>query len=176
MKIGGAPAVVRQVWSVVSGVLKSKSSVVKGKAAHAMKSKIAVLGLIKNKKLYVAISQKMNSLFGHEESQSYSSNNMALTVYHASASDEMPCEVLQQCEQQLDYLSEAPSESDTPLVSTINSVCVTEDRLCRYSDVGQLEDEIDILADAFIRRFRAQMYLQKQDSFKRYRDMLNRSV
>lgn len=42
MKIGEAPSVVKQVWSVLSGALRSKSSAVKGKAAHAMKSKVAV--------------------------------------------------------------------------------------------------------------------------------------
>lgn len=176
MKIGVAPSVVKQVWSVLSGVLKSKSDALKGKAAHTMKAKVAVLGLIKNKKIFGAISHKMNSLFGHEECQSHSSNNMALTVYHASAANEMPCEVLQHSEQELDYLSHALFDSETPAENPANSVCVAEGRRSTCSEMGQLENEIDILADAFIRRFRNQMYLQKQDSFERYREMLNRSV
>lgn len=106
MKIEEAPCVVKQEWSVLSGLLKSKSSSVKGKAAHVMKSKVAVLGhiknkkifgLIKSKKIFGAISGKMNSLFGHEEKQrQYSSdNNMALMAYHASQpEDERSCEVL----------------------------------------------------------------------------------
>ncbi|OVA09726.1 Protein of unknown function DUF761 [Macleaya cordata] len=39
-----------------------------------------------------------------------------------------------------------------------------------------LEDEIDHVADLFIRRFHRQMRLQKQESFKRYQEMLERSV
>ena len=65
-----------------------------------MKTKVVVLGLIKNKKIFNAISEKMNSLLGNEETQSHSSynnnNNMALTVYHASVQeDEIP---VQHCE------------------------------------------------------------------------------
>lgn len=92
-------------------------------------------------------------------------------MYHAFAADEMPCE------QELDYLSHALFETDqTPAGNPRNSVSVADGGMSTCSDVSQLEDEIDILADAFIRRFRTQMYLQKQDSFERYRAMLNRSV
>lgn len=40
----------------------------------------------------------------------------------------------------------------------------------------KLEDEIDHVADLFIRRFHRQMKIQKQESFKRYREMLARGV
>ena len=40
----------------------------------------------------------------------------------------------------------------------------------------RLEDEIDHVADLFITRFHKQMRLQKLESFKRYREMLERSV
>ena len=164
MKIEGASSVVKQVWSVLSGELKSKLNAVKGKAAHGMKAKVVVLGLINNKKIFGAISHKMNSLFGHEESQSH---NMDLTVlYHVFAADDeiIPCEVLQLCEQELDR-----SHSDNPR----NSVSVTQGpRISTCSG----EDQIDILAEDFIRRFRSQMVLQKQNSFQRYREMLDRRV
>lgn len=164
---------VRQVWSVLSSVLKSKSTTVKGKAAHALKTKIAVLGLIKNKKIFGAISHKMNSLFGLEESRrQYSSdNNTALTMYYALAPvDEIPCEDLQEREQELEHLSHAILESESPSDNPTNSVSAIE------SSRMSTEHEIDILAEDFIRRFRSQMLLQKQNSFQRYREMLDRSV
>ncbi|XP_022751823.1 uncharacterized protein LOC111300462 [Durio zibethinus] len=40
----------------------------------------------------------------------------------------------------------------------------------------RLEDEIDIVADLFIRRFHRQMKMQKQQSLKRHQEMLERSV
>lgn len=195
MKIEEAPSVVKQEWSVLSGLLKSKSSSVKGKAAHVMKSKVAVLGhiknkkifgLIKSKKIFGAISGKMNSLFGHEEKQrQYSSdNNMALMAYHASQpDDERFCEVLQQCEPGLECLVNALLESDLPTDNPRNSVSViVEGQRMSTCSEGQrmstcsVEDEIDILAEDFIRRFRSQMVLQQQNSFQRYQEMLDRGV
>lgn len=167
---------VRQVWSVLSSVLKSKSNAVKGKAAHAMKTKIVVLGLIKNKKIFAAISHKMNSLFGLEDSEGqYSSdNNTSLTMYYASTPvDEMPCEDLQHCEQELGHLSHAIHDSEWPSDNSRNYVSAIESSRMSTCSV---EDEIDILAEDFIKRFRSQMLLQKQNSFQRYRDMLERSV
>ncbi|XP_043703419.1 uncharacterized protein LOC122653592 [Telopea speciosissima] len=40
----------------------------------------------------------------------------------------------------------------------------------------KLEDEIDHVADLFIRKFHRQIKMQKLDSFKRYQEMLERSV
>jgi len=165
-----------EVWSVLSTVLKSKSNTVKGKTAHALKTKIAILGHIKNKKIFGAISHKMNSLFGLEESRgNYSSdNNTALTTYYAFAPvDEIPCEDLQEREQELEHLSHAILESESPSDNPRNSVSAIESS--RMSTCPA-EDEIDILAETFIRRFRSQMLLQKQNSFQRYREMLDRSV
>lgn len=186
MRIEEAPSVVKQEWSVLSGLLKSKSSSVKGKAAHVMKSKVAVLGhiknkkifgLIKSKKIFGAISGKMNSLFGYEEKQrQYSSdNNMALMAYHASQpDDERFCEVLQQCEPGLEGLVNALLESDLPTDNPRNSVSVIVEG--QGMSTCSVEDEIDILAEDFIRRFRSQMVLQQQNSFQRYEEMLDRGV
>jgi len=176
MKIAGSPWVVRQVWSVLSSVLKSKSNAVKGKAAHAMKTKIVVLGLIKNKKVFAAISHKMNSLFGLEDSQGqYSSdNNTSLTMYYASTPvDEMPCEAFQHREEELGRLSHAILESESSSGNPRN--CLSAIESSRMSTCS-VEDEIDTLAEDFIKRFRSQMLLQKQNSFQRYREMLERSV
>jgi hypothetical protein len=40
----------------------------------------------------------------------------------------------------------------------------------------RLEDEIDRVADVFIRRFHEQMKLQKLESFKRFCEMLERGA
>ena len=40
----------------------------------------------------------------------------------------------------------------------------------------KLEDEIDHVADLFIKRFRRQILLQKFESFKRIQEMLGRSA
>ncbi|PKA60241.1 hypothetical protein AXF42_Ash008300 [Apostasia shenzhenica] len=41
---------------------------------------------------------------------------------------------------------------------------------------SELEDEIDRAAEVFIERFRRQMMMQKQESFRRYQEMLARGV
>lgn len=78
---------------------------------------------------------------------------MTLMVYHSSAAYEMPSEVVQHCEQDLENLSHTVFESEPPIENHKNYVSVTNGRISMSSDVIQLEDEIDILADAFIKRF-----------------------
>ncbi|XP_043724122.1 uncharacterized protein LOC122671091 [Telopea speciosissima] len=75
------------------------------------------------------------------------------------------------------FESEAEGEDELDLGEPGGSV-IDLVRNCR-GDQGEnfkLEDEIDQVADLFIRRFHRQMKMQKQESFKRYREMLERSV
>eukprot|EP01018_Ginkgo_biloba_P017889 Gb_28400 [translate_table: standard] len=177
-----ASALVKQLWSVLSSVLKSKSNAVKGKAADAMKCKVVMLGLMKNKKMFGAISHRVNAMFsaGHEEDGRSSSKDEqnALTVYRATT-DVMPS-TQQHCErEELDrFLStHRIFDSDQSPGNNDQSMAIIPADLGRMSEVSlQLEEEIDSLADAFIKRFHSQMRLQKLHSFKRYQEMLDRSV
>ncbi|KAG0501611.1 hypothetical protein HPP92_001683 [Vanilla planifolia] len=52
-----------------------------------------------------------------------------------------------------------------------------EDKQTKEDETEQdLEEEIDQAADLFIRRFHTEMMIQKQDSFKRYQEMLARGM
>lgn len=156
-----AAALLKKVWSVV----KSHTDVLKDKSAAVIKTKAVLLGLLKNKKMLRAISHRMRTVFhSHEDEES---NSMALTVYQPSSCEE-------KYEPEIDYLTHTLFDSDD---NPRNSVALILDgRISTSMDAKQLEEEIDGLADVFIRRFHAQMRMQKSDSFKQYEDMLRRSV
>ncbi|GLJ46074.1 hypothetical protein SUGI_0970620 [Cryptomeria japonica] len=163
MKMEASTNFVKQVWSVVRGVVKTKSTALKDRATDVMKSKLVALGLVKNKKIFKAICHKMNVLFHAEKEEN--NDNMALAVCAPSAAEAKyePAE--------LDYLSHTLFESPRNSISSM-----LDGRLSTCTDLVELEDEIDDLADIFIKRFHAQMRFQKQSSFKRYQEMLNRGV
>ncbi|KAH9328507.1 hypothetical protein KI387_000615 [Taxus chinensis] len=168
MKKGVSANLVKQIWSAVRGAVKTKSNSLKEKAADAMKAKVVVLGLIKNKKIFKTIRHKMDVLF-HSHQEEESRNSMALAVFGPAAAFE---EKFDLHPAELDYLS------NTVLELPRNSICsmLADGPISACTDLAELEDEIDDLADIFIRRFHAQMRFQKQSSFKLYQEMLDRSV
>ena len=155
MKIIGirAPsAAVKQVWLVL-----------KSRGTDAMKTKVVVLGVIKNKNK--KIFSKMKSVFRHQESQRK----------YIDITPDDDDEIIS-CTEVVEQIPHALLESETPCDKfPTNSVSAVTELGPRLSTCS-MEDQIDSLAEDFIRRFRSQMILQKQNSFQRYRDMLDRSV
>ncbi|KAL4587322.1 hypothetical protein LXL04_000191 [Taraxacum kok-saghyz] len=164
----GSSAFMKNIISLV----KSKSLAIKSKV-EAMKAKVIIFSLLKNKKLPLtwrtcSISHKIHALLlkapvSHEDiDQNVNElatdvNNLQLCCY-GDADDKYPDlrHSLFDHEEDLDFGN--PGDSVIDLVK--NSM----------EDVGEdfsLEQEIDHVADLFILKFHKRMRLQKLESFKR---------
>ncbi|XVE54614.1 hypothetical protein DITRI_Ditri03aG0096000 [Diplodiscus trichospermus] len=159
----------------VSSIDKAKSMAVKGKMSAA-KARLIIFTLMKTKKtvLLGSISNKIHGLIGDKEtSQDDLSKAIVpfqydvITDYGDDDEDKYPD--LTHClfdEEELQLQAETQGGSIIEMVR--NSKEEGED--------FSLEDEIDHVADLFITRFYKQMRLQKLLSFKRHKEMLERSV
>ncbi|XP_068661254.1 uncharacterized protein [Aristolochia californica] len=183
-----ASTFLKQIVSVVTSLIKSKSMVVKNKT-NAMRARLIILGLLKNKKdLLPAIAHKIHALLGHDKGDNNEKNedqSKALVVYDVK-SNEAPssnyCTGLALLDEDDDddddkypdlthsLFDELEFDNGTDSVIDLVKSC-REDA----SDFS-LEDEIDHVADVFIRRFHKRMLMQKLESFKRYKEMIDRSA
>ncbi|XP_077228111.1 uncharacterized protein LOC143861100 [Tasmannia lanceolata] len=182
----GASTFLKRVISVVGSLVKAKSVAVKSKTS-AMKARLIIFGLLRSKKLLLpAISQKIHELLGQDKQEGDPNN--AIVVYNALVNEAEPnsyCMELVAVDDNLDddddrYPDLTHSlfdelEFDNGSESVIDLVKHNRERVGDTSEFS-LEDEIDHVADVFIRRFKRQMQMQKQESFKRYQDMLDRSA
>ncbi|CAN4090977.1 unnamed protein product [Withania somnifera] len=202
MKNNSTIKFLKHVMSVLSTMAKSKSTAIKSKT-EAIKAKLMVLSLLKSKKLSLsdlgtkAISHKIHALLGHkEEDQDHEDeNNKAIVLYnHAPEADEefLHCQYNNEINGEILLLSNGESRDyDDKYPDLTHSLFDEEDEylgdpnasaidMVRNSkeEEGQnfvLEDEIDNVADLFIKKFHKRMRLQKLESFKRYQEMLQRS-
>ncbi|XP_008798358.1 uncharacterized protein LOC103713268 [Phoenix dactylifera] len=185
-----ASTFLKQVISVIVSMVKAKSLAVKSKTS-AMKSRLLVFGLLRHKKLLMsAINHKIHALRGQEKGgESLSSNpedcSKAIVLYIAEQNEALPSSTRTEsvdCEDDDFYpdlthsLFEDEDDDDDGLGDAAGSVI---DLVRNSKDDGKefsLEDEIDHVADVFIKRFHRQMRMQKLESFKRYQEMLERSA
>ncbi|KAG9447336.1 hypothetical protein H6P81_013464 [Aristolochia fimbriata] len=191
-----ASTFLKQIVSVVTSLIKAKSMAVKNKT-NAMRARLIILGLLKNKKVLLpSISHKIHALLGHDKGvvgkekvdEEYGNDDQrkALIVYDAkpnAAPSGGYCTELAL----LDYGDDEDEDDKYPdlthsLFDELEFDNGTESvidlvKSCREdaSDF-RLEDEIDHVADVFIRRFHKRMRMQKLESFKRYKEMLDRSL
>ncbi|XP_058103703.1 uncharacterized protein LOC131247418 [Magnolia sinica] len=186
-----ASILLKPIVSLLGSLSKAKELAVKGKS-NAMKARLIIVGLLRNKKVLLpAISHKIHALLGHDKGGHHDNGcddhnrEKAIIVYNALANEASPdpCLTLQTVDHgghdddddrypDLTHSLFDELDFDNGTDSVIDLV-----RNCREdgSDFS-LEDEIDHVADLFIRRFHRQMKMQKQESFKRYQEMLDRSV
>lgn len=179
----------KQVFSVIVSMVKSKYMAVKSKTS-AMKSRLLIFGLLRHKKLLMsAINHKIHALMGQEKGGETPTNtediSKALVLYNAGKNEATPStthtEVVTCEDDDDDYPDLRHSlfddeDDDDGLGDTTGSVI---DLVRNSKEDGSefiLEDEIDHVADVFIRRFHRQIRMQKLESFKRYQEMLERSV
>ncbi|XP_068666604.1 uncharacterized protein [Aristolochia californica] len=182
-----ASTFLKQILTVVTSLIKAKSMTVKNKT-NSMRARLIVFGLLKNKKVFLpAFSHKIHALLGNDKSDKKEKDedlSKALVVYDVKP-NEAPsgnyCTEFALVDEDDDDDDKYPDlthslfdelEFDTGTESVVDLV-----KSCRKdaSDFS-LEDEIDHVADVFIRRFHKRMQMQKQESFKRYKEMLDRSV
>jgi len=186
-----ASTFLKQVFSVITTIVKAKSMAVKNKTS-AIKTRLLVFGLLRNKKLLMsAISNKIHALMGQEKEgegeQSAQDNSKAIVLYNADKDEASPNQNYTESvepDEEDDYPDlrhslfdmEDEDDDDDELGNGTGSVIDLVKNSREEGADFRLEDEIDLVADVFIRRFHRQMKMQKQESFKRYREMLERSV
>ncbi|RCV33277.1 hypothetical protein SETIT_7G071000v2 [Setaria italica] len=191
-----ASAFLKQMVSTIVAAVKAKSTAVRVKTS-ALKTRLLILGILRNKKmLMAAINHKIHAIMGNQHQQQLAdkdaatgdgddSAKKAIVLYAApsfSDAELVAHEVEAQDEEDSDdYLTHTLfAEEEDELVSAPGSVIdVMRDAREREDGEGaefRLEDEIDHVADVFIRRIHRQLKLQKLDSFKRLCEMLERGA
>ncbi|ONK58661.1 uncharacterized protein A4U43_C09F15370 [Asparagus officinalis] len=178
-----ASTFLKDVFSVITSIVKAKAMAVKNKTS-SIKTRLLVLGLLRNKKVLMsAISHKIHALMGKEGGggghQNDEDNSRAIVLYNADRNLQDYTETVEE-EEDDGYPDlrhslfdlDDDDEIGDGTGSAIDFVKSSREDGADFS----LEDEIDLVADVFIRRFHRQMKMQKLESFKRYREMLERSV
>ncbi|CAN6227820.1 unnamed protein product [Urochloa humidicola] len=195
----------KQMVSSIVAAVKAKSTAVRVKTS-ALKTRLLIFGILRNKKLLMsAINHKIHAIMGHQQPDPQAAaiaagdgdndDKKAIVLYTPPSfnfSSELGAhevEAATQEEQEEDndedsdeYLSHSlfAEEEEDELVRAPGSVIeVMRDAREREAGEGaefRLEDEIDHVADVFIRRIHRQLKLQKLDSFKRLCEMLERGA
>lgn len=195
-----ASTFLKQMVSTIVAAIKSKSTAVRVKTS-ALKTRLLIFGILRNKKLLMtAINHKIHAIMGQQEAaadgdkdgsgqqgtdEDGGGRNKAIVLYKPpsySFSSELGAHEAE-VEDSDDYLTHslfAEEDDEDELVNAPGSV-IDVMRDAREREVGDgaefsLEDEIDNVADVFIRRMHRQLKLQKLDSFKRFCEMLERST
>lgn len=169
-------------------MVKAKSLGVKRKTS-AMKTQLLIFGVLRHKKLLMsAITHKIHALMGLEKGGESPSrpedSSKAIVLYNAQNNEAQPSSTRAEsvsCEDDDDHPDLTHSlfedeDDDDGLGDTTGSVI---DLVRNSKEDGKefiLEDEIDHVADVYIKRFHRQMRMQKLESFKRYQEMLERSA
>ncbi|XP_020574424.1 uncharacterized protein LOC110020610 [Phalaenopsis equestris] len=191
---GKASAIMKQTFSFIATMAKVKSIIATSRSS-AIKARLLIFGLLRNKKLLMsAINHRIHALMRQEKgkhTQNEEDYSKAIVLYNNAAEEEAlnarHMEILEQREiedEDDDYPDlrhslfdlEDEDDDDDELMNGTGSVIDLVRNLREDGKEFRLEDEIDLVADVFIRRFHRQMKIQKQESFKRYREMLERSL
>jgi Cotton fibre expressed protein len=188
----------KNLFLVVVTLVKTKSIATKTKPA-GLKTRLLLLGLVNNKKvLMTTISHKMHALLSHERDQQNSStrthNDTSFKAYEGAmvprrtlmdkvgthdyfedmdfgcfeeGDDEHPD--LSHSLFNLDEEEDEGSELEVALSSVTDMVKSSSTDPSSFN----LEDEIDLVADVFIRKVLKQRRLEKQDSFDKSQENNN---
>ncbi|XP_044466547.1 uncharacterized protein LOC123196554 [Mangifera indica] len=190
-----ASGFLKQIISVITTIAKAKTLALKTKT-RAIKTRLIIFSLLRNKKILMSsVSDKLRVLMGqqqqHEnkkqEDSDQASGKNAIVLYNSLSQESLPIPTHTEfLEDNFDYDDENGKYPDLT-----HSLFEAED--VDFEDPGgsvidlvknskpegeefKLEDEIDHVAELFIKRFHRQLRLQKQLSFKRYQEMLERST
>ncbi|KAK3015215.1 hypothetical protein RJ639_006853 [Escallonia herrerae] len=195
----GASIFFKRIISVLSSIANAKSvAAIKGKA-DALKARLLMLSLLQNKKLPhlgTAISHKIHAILGRQhgkggddhDDDDGTNGSKAIVIYNHLAN-----ESLQRSSSTDTYYYYYNDEDDDKYPDLRHSLFAEEEELDEelgdpngsaidmvknsteeHGGNFSLEDEIDQVADLFIKKFHKRMRLQKLESFKRRRDMLDR--
>lgn len=183
----------KQMLSTIVAVVKAKSTAVRAKTS-TLKTRLLVLGILRNRKLLVsAINHKIHAIMGQDDharkeeaAEEEDGGKKAIVLYTSpSYVTERDVEAAEEEEEDSDdeYLTHSlfreEDDDDDELVNAPGSVIdVVRDAKEKEGEGAEfrLEDEIDHVADVFIRRIHKQLKLQKLESFKRFCEMMERSA
>ena len=193
-----ASVFLKHIITLLSSIAKAKSLAIKSKTSAA-KARMIMFSLVKNKKVLMdTVSHKIQSLLGHDhcdpEEEEEGDQSKALVLYNAIANEYS--HAVGTSTYMLRYNGqdeeEEDDDDDDKYPDLRHSLFDENENFDDVKDGGsvidlvknskvegedfKLEDEIDHVADLFINRFHKQMRLQKLLSFKRYQEMLDRSV
>ncbi|KAJ9129153.1 hypothetical protein P3X46_034052 [Hevea brasiliensis] len=176
----------KRMVSLLSCIAKARTMAIKSKTS-AIKARLIMFSLVKCKKVLLSsISNKIHNILGQSERESQDDNedqSKAIVLYNNALAEESHSS----CIQLADEIDDVNDDDKYPDLT--HSLFDEED----FNDPGgsiidlvknskeegedfSLEDEIDHVADLFIMRFHKQIRLQKLESFKRFQEMLERSL
>ncbi|GAA0153872.1 hypothetical protein LIER_12006 [Lithospermum erythrorhizon] len=187
-----------------NSMAKSKSMAIKSKTDE-MRAKVVVFSLLKDKRLsFGGISHKIHALLGGGQNQEKKiddeevDDDKAIVLYNNSTGNSSNPTHQEAADTQrylLEYYGQGGHEGeddkypdlthslfeefdddflgDDPNASVIDLVRNSKEE---EGEDFKLEDEIDHVADLFIKKFHKRVRMQKLESFKRYQDMLDRSI
>ncbi|XP_030450637.1 uncharacterized protein LOC115672822 [Syzygium oleosum] len=175
----------KQILGALAGLTRAKSLALKSKT-NALKARVLLLSLLRNRRLVVeSISHKLHGLLGPREpgrrggDEGEDGGESAAVVVYAhgmargelvrcgAAGDEEAAKYPDHPRQSMFELEDFEDPGGSVIDLVKNSKQEGEDFV--------LEDEIDRVADLFIRRFHRQIRMQKQLSLKRFNEALDRS-
>ncbi|KAL0004765.1 hypothetical protein SO802_012326 [Lithocarpus litseifolius] len=189
-----ASVIIKQIMAALSSIAKAKSIAIKNKTS-AFKARLIVFSLLKQKKVIMdSLSHKIHRLLGQndkENNDEIGEQGMAIVLYNAMRNKSQASSSHTQLIEKAEADEDDDDDDDDKYPDLRHSLFDEEDLefedqggsiidLVRNAKEGgenfNLEDEIDHVADLFILRFHKQMRMQKLDSFKRYQEMLQRSL
>ncbi|KAG7975558.1 hypothetical protein I3843_06G105500 [Carya illinoinensis] len=194
----------KQFISMFKSIAKAKSMAIKNKTS-AFKARLIMFSLLKSKQKLMldSLSHKIHRLLGQHDGESQDEageNSKAIVLYNIALANESSHSSSSHTQYlmhkvEADYEEEGDhDDGDDKYPDLRHSLFDDEDLDIEEDDQGGsiidqvrnskeeegenfvLEDEIDNVADLFIRRFYKQIRLQKLQSFKRFQAMMERSL
>ncbi|KAK4282165.1 hypothetical protein QN277_013574 [Acacia crassicarpa] len=193
-----APVLLKQITATLKSMAKSKALALKTKT-NAIRARLIIFALLRNKKfLMSSLSQKFNSVLGHhsrrkedsflkdgsdqKQSKDVAIHNENADCYEALRSP-METNLVEEggedgYESCYRYEEEDEDEKYPDLTHTLfepedlegSVIDMVKNSREEAGEEFKLEDEIDHVADLFIKRVRKQMILQKQLSIRRHQE------
>ncbi|KAM7273632.1 hypothetical protein ACFE04_028296 [Oxalis oulophora] len=190
-----ASGILKQVISMVTNLVKAKTMGLKRKT-NALRARIIIFSLLHKKILVSSITQKLHAFTESNPTTRLNNNEEEESDYYNYEEDQLDqskAVVLHECNAmshehvpnytQLEYYEDEDDKYPDLTHSLFDEEeiggSVIEMVKNSKEDEGKefvLEDEIDHVADLFIKKFHRQIKIQKQNSFKRYQEMLNRGI
>lgn len=190
-----ASVFLKQIITLLSSIAKAKTMAIKTKTSAA-KARLVMFSLLKNKKVLMdTVSHKIHNLLGHHDKASNQGDDegdesRAIVLYNAVAdgyshsAGSSRLHTIEVDDDEDDNNDKYPDlrhflfdedENFDDIKAGGSVVDIVKNSKVEGEDF-KLEDEIDQVADLFITRFHKQIRLQKVESFKRYKEMLERST
>ncbi|KAL5538795.1 hypothetical protein UlMin_044620 [Ulmus minor] len=173
-----ASAFLKQMMvTLLSSIGKAKSR------TSAVKARLAMLSLMRNKKVMMgSLTNKIQNLLGNHKEEEEEDQSRAIVLYNNGPANQEEYDRDRDGDDNdddkypdLTHSLFEDEEFDDDLQNGGSVIDMVRNSKEKAEDF-KLEDEIDHVADLFIMKFHKQMRMQKLLSFKRYQDMLERSV